>query len=118
MASIDTNPLKVNFVLDVGHENEGGDDTLALRRGKLGADLAVPDVVCRGEQSADGALSHGEQRRGLSAAGVLVEGRHALGLPVDLGGIAEVLVDGLDIIQRVHLVFGRLAGGAGDARVE
>jgi len=47
VACVYTNPLKVDLVLNIRHKNEGSDDTLALRRGQLGADLAVPNVVGR-----------------------------------------------------------------------
>jgi hypothetical protein len=118
VGSVDTNPLKVNLVLDVGHENEGSDDTLALGGGELGANLAVPDIVRGREQCADGALGHGQEGRLLATAGVRVDGGGALRLPVDLGGVAEVLVDGLDIVEGVERVGAGLAHGAGHARVE
>jgi hypothetical protein len=118
VASVNTNPLEINLVLNVRHENEGCDDTLALRCAQLGADLAVPYVVCGCEQCADCALGHCQESRLLSAAGVGVDRGCALRLPVDLGGIAEVLVDALDIVERVERVGARFAGRAGYARVE
>jgi len=118
VASVDTDPLKVNLVLDVGHENEGSDDALALGRGELGANLAVPDIVRGCEQCADGALGHGQEGRLLAVAGVRVDGGGALRLPVDLGGVAEVLVDGLHIVEGVERVGSGLADGTWDARVE
>lgn len=118
VASIDANPFKVDFVLDVGHENESSDNTLALGGGGLCANLAVPDVVGGGEQCSDCALSHGQEGRFLAAAGVCVDGGHALRLPVDLGGIAEILVDGLDVVQRIQFVGARLADGVWHARIE
>ena len=114
---VDADPLKVDLVLDIAHKDEGGDDALALRRRCLGAYLAVPDVVCRGQQSANRALGHGQQRR-LLAAAVGVDGGRALRLPVDLGGVAEVLVDRLHVVERVERIRARLAHGAGHTRVE
>lgn len=96
MGCVDTDPFEINLILGIGHEDEGGDDTLALSSGGLGADLAVPNVMCRGKQCADCALSHGKESRLLAASGVGVDGGHALRLPVDLGRVAEVLVNALD----------------------
>lgn len=118
VANVNTNPLKIDLVLDVRHENEGRDDTRALRCAQLGADLAVPNVVCRCEKCANCALRHSQQSRFLSGAGVCVDSRRALRLPVNLGGIAEVLVDALDVVERVESVGAGLARGAGYARVE
>lgn len=102
VAAIDTDPFEIDFVFDVRHEDEGGDNTLALGCRQLGADLSVPYIVGGGEEGSDGAFGHGQEGRFLAAAGVGVDGRHALGLPVDLGGIAEVLVDGLHVIKRAE----------------
>jgi hypothetical protein len=118
MAGVDTNPLEINLVLDVGHENKGRDNTFALGSAQLGANLAVPDVVCRGHQCSNCALGHGQESRLLSAAGVGVNGGLALRLPVDLGGIAKVFVDGLDVVERIERVGAGLAYGAGNARIE
>jgi hypothetical protein len=118
VAGVDANPLKINLVFDIGHENEGRDNSLALGGGQLGADLAIPDIMGRGEQCADSALSHGQESRLLAVAWIRVDGGHALRLPVDLGGIAEVFVNGLDVVERVERVFGRLACRVGHARVE
>ena len=101
MACVYTNPLEINLVLDIRHENESGDNTLALRCAQLGADLAVPNVVGRGQKCSDCALCHGQEGGFLLGLGVCVDGGHALRLPVDLGCISQVLVDGLHIVQAV-----------------
>lgn len=118
VAGVDTDPLKVNLVLDIGHEDEGRDNTLALGSGCLCANLAVPNIMCRGQQCTDGALGHGQESRLLAVAGVGVDGGHALRLPIDLGRVAEVLVDALDGRERVEAVCAGLADGAGHTRVE
>lgn len=105
--------LEIDFVLDVGHHDEGGNDTLALAGGHGGANLAVPYVEGRGQQRADSALGHGQG----NTTGRVCD-RVALRLPVDLGVVTEVLVDGLDIVQALEVVVAALADGVGYAGVE
>jgi hypothetical protein len=113
MVDVDTDKLKVDFVLDVRHENEGCHHTLALGSGHLGAHLAVPCVVVGRQQGTRGALGECQEQRL-----VLVDDRLALGLPVDLGGVAEVGIDGLDIVEVLEGVGGGFAEGVGHARVD
>ena len=118
MPSVNANPLEVDLVLDIRHKNEGCDDTLALGCGSLGADLAIPNVVCRCEQCSNCVLGHCQERRLLAAARVGVDGRRTLRLPVDLRRVTEVLVDALDIAEGVERICARLANGSGYARIE
>jgi hypothetical protein len=118
IGGVDTDPFKVNLVLDIGHEDEGCYDTCTLGSAGLGANLAVPDVMCGCQKCSNCALCHCQESRLLLRRRVGVYSGHALRLPVDLGGIAEVLVNRLNIVEIIERVLSRLAYGAGDAGVE
>lgn len=113
IANVIADELEIDFVLDVGHHDESCDDTLALAGGHGGTDLAVPHVEGRGQQGADSAFGHGQSN---TARGVL-DGV-ALRLPVDLGVVAQVVVDGLNVLEVGELVVTALADRVGHAGVE
>lgn len=96
--------LKVNLVLDITHENKGRDHALAARGRHGRANLAIPDVVCAGEQGAHGAGGHGEQDR----VAVVCHGS-ARADPVGGARISQVFGVGHDVVQRVQLVVFALA---------
>jgi len=104
VVDVGTDKLKIDFVFDVGHHDEGSNDTLALAGRQSGADLAVPYVKGRGQQCANGAFGHGKS----NTTGAVLDGI-SLRLPVDLGVVTEVLVNGLDIVKVVELVGALLA---------
>lgn len=102
---INADPFEIDFVLDVAHQDESGNDTLTLGGSHVGAYGTVPHVVCAGKKSADGVGSHG-QKHGL----VLVDSRRAGADPVGLAGITEVCCVWRDIAHAVHCKVARLAG--------
>lgn len=58
---VGTNPLPVDFVLDIAEQNEGRHDTGIL--GSLHPRLhsSIPQIRRRRQHSSDGAFAHGEQ---------------------------------------------------------
>ena len=69
--------------------------------------------MCGGQQRARGPLSQRQEQRV-----VLVCDGLALRLPVDLGGVAEIRVDGLHVVEVFEGVGGRFAEGVRHARVD
>lgn len=63
-------------------------------------------------------MSHGQERRLAARSRISVWGRVALRLPVDLGGIAKVIFNTLNVVEAVERIGSGLAYRAGDARVK
>lgn len=85
VGQVGANPLQINLVLDVRHQDERGDNTVTPRALELARDLAVKDVVAAGDQRADTILGHGHEH-----GAVLDLGETGVD-PVGGGGITEVL---------------------------
>lgn len=109
---VGANPLVINFVLDVGKQNESSDNTLAAGALNLAGNLAVPDVVVVGEQSADTLGGHGHDQVSVLGLGLAGVG------PVILGGVTQVLVLGDGIVEVVPVVGLALTDGHGGTRVK
>lgn len=104
--------LEVDLVLDVGEQDECGDDAVAARGLHPGLDVAVPHVDGGGQDGAGLVGGHCQEDVVLVDEGVA--GRD----PVGLGRVAEVLLDGLDAVKRVHGQGAGLADGLGDTAIE
>ena len=50
---IGTNEFEVDFVLDIGEQDEGSHNTFARTGGEFGRDLAVPHIMVAGKERAD-----------------------------------------------------------------
>lgn len=109
---IDTNPLKVNFVLDITKQDEGGNNTSAPRALDPGLDIAIPHVGRGGQHSADRLGRHGQQGMAVVQEGL------SLANPVHLARVAKVFADVLVPVERVHLVGFVLAYWRRDAGVD
>lgn len=112
IVKIGTNKLEVNLVLDIRKQDESCHHTLATATLHFSGNLAVPDVVVVGEQSADGAIGHGEEK--VAILGQRLTAVH----PIGLASISQVLgVDG-NVVQVVPGVGLVLTDGRGGARAE
>lgn len=112
LGQIGADELIIEFVLDVGEQNEGGDDTLTAAALDLALDLAVPDVVVVGEQGAAALGWHGHDK--IAVLGLGFAAVH----PVVLGRIAQVLVIAGGIVEVVPGVLLAHADGLGSAGIE
>lgn len=105
--------LEINLILDVGHHDEGGDDTGALAGGHGCRHPAVPDLVGARDERAHSVRRHCQQDR---FAAVL--DRLSAVHPVGLGGVAEVFGVLLHVGERVQLVVAALADRCWHAGIE
>jgi hypothetical protein len=87
---VHTDELVVDFVLDVGEEDECCDHAGSAGCPEAGFDVAVPHVEGRGQHCAHRLRRHGQQ------CGVLVCNSLAVHHPVCLRGVSEIFVLGHD----------------------
>jgi hypothetical protein len=108
-----TNKLEIDFILDIGHHNEGTDDTLATAGRHGGRNTSVPDVPRAGHESTRRVRSHRQQE-----SLIVVDDGASLNLPIGLVRIAQVVVDSLDAVQRVESELAILTGRSSHTGVD
>ena len=113
---IDTDVLVIDFVLDIGEQNEGCNHTTSTRGLQPRSDTSVPHVCRRRKHSSDGILRHGEEQAVLVSDGLSIHN------PIRGRGITKVLLfwrDALWVLGRaLPCVFLVLADWSWHARVD
>lgn len=110
--SVDTDELEIDFITNIGHHDERGNDTSTLTGSHARTNLAIPNVMSGRQQSADGVLSHSQEKS------IIVYQRLSARDPVDAIIIAKVLVETCNIIERLEGVVLVLAGCRRNTRVK